>query len=161
VVSGHDRRANLDDEPSNYCITHRDAIDLPLFSTHGRRSSSESPRIRSVEYAMHDMGLQWGYVEFSIRSHCGVIRSCGELPRQAGEIFPKLPGYENKHSTSSNHICTRLLCGHLKHASGKSGTGWRLFGRKHGGGAKFPFEPYERHLQHGNRNIFASNPHRR
>src|SRR5439155_26897539 len=31
VVSGDDRRANLDDEPGNYCVAHRDAIDLPLF----------------------------------------------------------------------------------------------------------------------------------
>ena len=23
---------------------------------------------------MHDVALQWGYVEFSIRSHCDVIR---------------------------------------------------------------------------------------
>jgi hypothetical protein len=23
---------------------------------------------------MHDVGLQWGYVEFSTRSHCDVIR---------------------------------------------------------------------------------------
>ena len=31
------------------------------------------------------------------------------MPRQSGEIFPKLAGYENKHSTSSNHVCTRLF----------------------------------------------------
>jgi hypothetical protein len=30
------------------------------------------------------------------------IRACGELPRQVGEISPKLPEYENPHSTSSN-----------------------------------------------------------
>ena len=36
-------------------------------------------------------------------------RACGELPRQSGESFPKLTGYESKHSTSSNYICTRLL----------------------------------------------------
>jgi hypothetical protein len=28
------------------------------------------------------------------------IDACGELPRQAGEIFPKLRGYENKQPTS-------------------------------------------------------------
>jgi hypothetical protein len=39
------------------------------------------------------------------------------MSRQAGEIFPKLPGYENKHSISSNHICTLLLCTRPKHAS--------------------------------------------
>jgi hypothetical protein len=32
------------------------------------------------------------------------ICACGELPRQAGEISPKLPEYENTHSTSSNPI---------------------------------------------------------
>jgi hypothetical protein len=31
------------------------------------------------------------------------------LPRQAGEIFPKLAGYENEHSVSSNYILTCLL----------------------------------------------------
>jgi hypothetical protein len=30
------------------------------------------------------------------------ICACGELLRQAGEISPKLPEYENPHSTSSN-----------------------------------------------------------
>jgi hypothetical protein len=40
------------------------------------------------------------------------------LPRHAGEIFPKLPGYENKHSASSDYICTRLLGGRPNHASG-------------------------------------------
>jgi hypothetical protein len=30
------------------------------------------------------------------------ICACGELSRQAGEISPKLPEYENTHSTSSN-----------------------------------------------------------
>ncbi|PYK08050.1 MAG: hypothetical protein DME65_14965, partial [Verrucomicrobia bacterium] len=38
------------------------------------------------------------------------LRPCGELPRQAGETFLKLPSYESKHATRSNHICTRLLC---------------------------------------------------
>jgi hypothetical protein len=28
---------------------------------------------------MHDVELQWGYVKFSTRSHCDVIRACGEL----------------------------------------------------------------------------------
>ena len=31
VVSGHDCRAYPDDEPGNYCIAERDAIDLPFF----------------------------------------------------------------------------------------------------------------------------------
>src|ERR1700730_5897408 len=60
---------------------------------------------------------------------------CGELPGQDAGIFPKLPGYENKHSASSSHICTRLLCGRPKHASGKSGTGWRLSRGQHAGQA--------------------------
>jgi hypothetical protein len=32
-----------------------------------------------------------------------------------GEIFPKLPGYETKHSTSTNYISTRLLCARFAH----------------------------------------------
>ena len=31
LVDGHDRCSNLDDEPFNYCMTERDAINLPLF----------------------------------------------------------------------------------------------------------------------------------
>jgi hypothetical protein len=31
VVDGHDRRADLDDEPRNHSIAERDAINLPLF----------------------------------------------------------------------------------------------------------------------------------
>jgi hypothetical protein len=46
------------------------------------------------------------------------IRACRELPRQAGEIFPKLAGYENKYSTSLNHICARLLCTFAQSAGG-------------------------------------------
>ena len=42
-----------------------------------------------------------------------------------------------------------------------SRTGRRLSRRQHGGGAERSFEPYHRHLQHGNRDIFASKPHRR
>ena len=54
------------------------------------------------------------------------VRACGELHRQVGEIFPKLPGYETKRSTSSNHICARLLCARPKHASHQPATGRRL-----------------------------------
>jgi len=39
-----------------------------------------------------------------------VIHYCGELPRQVGDIFPKLTGYESKHSNSSSCVFTRLLC---------------------------------------------------
>jgi hypothetical protein len=66
------------------------------------------------------------------------VRACGELPRQAGAIFPKLPGYETKHSTSSNHICARLLCARPKHAGRKSAAGRRLSRRQHGRRAKRP-----------------------
>jgi hypothetical protein len=52
--------------------------------------------------------------------------ACRELPRQAGESFLKLPGYENKHSISSNHMCSRLLYARPKHASGKPTAGRRL-----------------------------------
>jgi len=77
------------------------------------------------------------------------IRACGELNRQAGEIFPRLPGYETKHSTSSNHICARLLCARPKHAGRKSATGRRLSRRQHGGRPKRPFESQQRHIQYG------------
>jgi hypothetical protein len=77
------------------------------------------------------------------------VRACGELPRQAGEIFPKLPGYETKHSTSSNHICARLLCARPKHASGQPTTGRRLPRTQHGRRAKRPFESHHRHMEHG------------
>src|SRR5882762_3187824 len=76
------------------------------------------------------------------------IRVCGELPRQAGEIFPKLPGYETKHFTSSNHICARLLCARPKHAGRKSATGRRLSRRQHGRRTKRPFGSHQRLLQH-------------
>jgi hypothetical protein len=46
------------------------------------------------------------------------IRGCGELPRHAGENFPKLAGYENKYSTNLNHICTRLFCTFARSAGG-------------------------------------------
>ena len=39
-----------------------------------------------------------------------VTRGCGELASTADEIFPRLPGYEDKHSTSSSYNCARLLC---------------------------------------------------
>jgi hypothetical protein len=39
-------------------------------------------------------------------SHAAAIRACGELNREAGEIFPKLPGYETKHSNSFNHLAS-------------------------------------------------------
>jgi hypothetical protein len=70
------------------------------------------------------------------------ICACGELPRQAGEIFPKLPGYENTHSTNSNDICTRLLCARPKHASGQSGARRGLSRWQHRGGAKRSFESH-------------------
>src|SRR5205823_14957404 len=37
------------------------------------------------------------------------ICACSELSRQAGEIFPKLLGYENKHSTTFYHTGASLL----------------------------------------------------
>jgi hypothetical protein len=57
------------------------------------------------------------------------IRVCGELSRQAGDIFPKLAGYENNRSNSSNDICTHLLCAPPKHARGQPNTGRWLFWR--------------------------------
>ncbi len=49
------------------------------------------------------------------------VRARGELHRQVGEVFPKLPGNETKRSTSSNHICARLLLRSSK-TSGNKGT---------------------------------------
>jgi hypothetical protein len=60
----------------------------------------------------------------------------GELPRQAGQIFPKLPGYENTHSTSSNYNCTCLLCAFTKSASSCPGARRRLSRRQHCGGTE-------------------------
>src|SRR6266446_10917518 len=75
--------------------------------------------------------------------------------------FPKIPGYETKHSTSSNHICARLLSARPKHASGKSAARRRLSRRQHSRGKQRPLEPYHRHVQHGSRYIFGPKPHRR
>src|SRR6266550_6948546 len=54
------------------------------------------------------------------------IRGCGELARQASEMSPRLAGYENTYSTSSNHICPHLLCARPKYASRQSATPRRL-----------------------------------
>jgi hypothetical protein len=89
------------------------------------------------------------------------VRACGELPRQAGEIFPKLPGYENTHSNSSNHICSTLLCARPKHASSQSVAGRRLSRRQHGRRAKRPFESHQRHIQHCSWFVFAPEQHSR
>src|SRR5438093_12197847 len=70
------------------------------------------------------------------------ICACGGLSRQAGEISAKLRGYENKHSTSSNHIWTRLLCSGPTHASSSSSARWRLSRRQHRRRAKRPFQPH-------------------
>jgi hypothetical protein len=87
------------------------------------------------------------------------VRACGELNRQAGEIFPKLPKCENKHFTSSNHICTRLLCARPKHAGGQSAAGRRLPRRQHRGRAKRPFGPHDWHLQYGSWFLVAAQHH--
>jgi hypothetical protein len=50
------------------------------------------------------------------------LATCSELPRQTGEIFPRLPAYENEHSINANYNCTRLLWAFAKHASGKSAS---------------------------------------
>jgi hypothetical protein len=69
-------------------------------------------------------------------------RASGELPRQTGEIFSKLARYENKHSTSSSHICTRLRCAFADIASGCAGAGRRLSRVQYGRGARCPFQPH-------------------
>src|SRR5207244_2176831 len=52
----------------------------------------------------------------------GAICASGELPRQAGKIFPRLAGYENKHSSRSNHIRTHLLCAFTEGARRRPAT---------------------------------------
>src|SRR5438552_10682288 len=47
------------------------------------------------------------------------ICACSELSRQAGEIFPKLLGYENKHSTTFYHTGASLLRAFAESASGQ------------------------------------------
>jgi hypothetical protein len=37
------------------------------------------------------------------------VRACGELNRQAGEIFPKLPGYETKHHQFQTYLRSSAL----------------------------------------------------
>jgi hypothetical protein len=78
-----------------------------------------------------------------------LIRASGELNRQAGKIFPKLPGYETKHSTGSNHNCARLVCARSKHASRQSATGRRLSRRQHGRRGRCPSQSHHRNIQYG------------
>jgi hypothetical protein len=66
----------------------------------------------------------------------------GELPRQAGEIFSTLSGDENKHSSSSSHICSRLLYAVPKHASSEPSARRRLSRVQHGRRHQCPQGPY-------------------
>lgn len=50
VVSRHDRRAHLDDKPSNHCVAERDAINLPLFELTEERAHFSPRRLRIIRY---------------------------------------------------------------------------------------------------------------
>ena len=62
VVSGHNRRAYLDDEPSNHCIAKRDAIHFPLFQLTEEGAHSDPGRLRSIGYSRHSVELGSGSV---------------------------------------------------------------------------------------------------
>src|SRR5437867_12471093 len=68
------------------------------------------------------------------------LLAANSLDKQAR--FSETPGHENEHSTSSNHIWTRLLCARPKHASSCSSARWRLSRRQHRRRAKRPFQPH-------------------
>jgi hypothetical protein len=53
VVSGHDRRAYLDEEPRNYCIADRDAINLLSFQLTEEQVHLGLRRLRSIVYLGH------------------------------------------------------------------------------------------------------------
>src|SRR5262249_48596027 len=55
MVGGHDCRADLDDEPRNYCIAHRDAIDLPLFQLTEERVHVRLRRPGRISYLTCDV----------------------------------------------------------------------------------------------------------
>src|SRR5215475_3422413 len=62
VVSGHNRRAYLDDEPSNHCIAKPDAIHFPLFQLTEEGAHSDPGRLRSIGYSRHSVELGSGSV---------------------------------------------------------------------------------------------------
>jgi len=51
----HYRRADLDDEPGNYCVAERDAIDLPLFQLTEEGAHRDPRRLRSIGYPRHSV----------------------------------------------------------------------------------------------------------
>jgi hypothetical protein len=53
VISGHGRRADLDDEPCNDSVADRDAIDLPLFQLTEERIHLGPRRLSSVAHLTH------------------------------------------------------------------------------------------------------------
>src|SRR5215471_12931667 len=55
MICGHDCCADLDDEPGNYCIAHRDAINLPLFQLTEEGVHLRLRRLRSVGYLTCDV----------------------------------------------------------------------------------------------------------
>ena len=57
---------------------------------------------------MHDVGLQWGYVKFPIRSHCDVIRAWRRIASTSWRDVPKLP--DMKTSIPPVLITFSLVC---------------------------------------------------
>src|SRR5215468_5801829 len=74
VVGRHDCRADLDDEPGNYCIAHRDAIDLPLFQLTEEGVHIRLRRLRSVGYLRATSSLQWVYAKAGVPASVSVGR---------------------------------------------------------------------------------------
>src|SRR5262245_18724630 len=50
MIGGHDCRADLNGEPGNYCIAHRDAIDLPLLQLTEERVHIRLRRPNRISY---------------------------------------------------------------------------------------------------------------
>jgi len=62
VVSGHNRRAYLDDEPGNHCVAEPDAIHFPLFQLTEEGAHRDPRRLRSIGYSRHSVELRSGSV---------------------------------------------------------------------------------------------------
>ena len=63
---------------------------------------ADAHRSDGKRFVVHAGGKLTAFLELE-----SAIRACGKLPRQAGEIFPKLAGYENTHSTTLSDLGSR------------------------------------------------------
>src|SRR6516165_4843593 len=108
---------------------------------------------------------------------CFIVRADEKLPRfwnlnrplaLAANCLDKLvrfsrnsPDYENKNSTTSNHICTRLLCARAKHAGDQSSTGRVLSQFYDGGRVRCASFSHQWRWQHRAGLVFALQRHHR